>query len=165
MMRWWWVNLALAVYTGALLLLLLWPDTGPAPGTTLTVLDAATVSRIRVERDDRLRLAFERREGVWHMIHPKTAVAATRRVAQLLAIAAAPLQQTVADAGQAARYGLQPPAAVLQLDDQRLAFGASDPEQRLRYVRTGERIAVIDDLYYHLLQLPATHFLDPEKSR
>lgn len=162
MSRWGWINLALAIYCGALLLVLLQPTAVDSRGVTLTALDPSGIRLIRVERDDRLELAFERRAETWHMIHPRSAPAASRRVAQLLAVASAPLLPLNAAADDAARYGLETPQVVLQLDELRVEFGALDPSQRLRYVRSNGQTGVVDDLYHNLLQLPATHFLDRE---
>ena len=165
MSRWGWINLALAIYCGALLLVLLQPAAVDTPGMTLTALDPAAIQLIRIERHDRLELVFERRADAWHMTHPRSAPAAARRVGQLLAVASAPLQPITAGADAAARYGLQPPQAVLHLDALQVEFGALDPSQRLRYVRSHGQTGAIDDLYYNLLQLPATHFIDREAER
>ena len=157
MNRWTRVNLALALLTVSLLILHLWPTQATAR-KPLTGLAQAEISQIRVERADRLQLALQRAEKGWRMTYPREAAADERRVQQLLAIARAPVQHEFAvDAGPD-RYGLSKPGAVLQLDGLRLLFGDRDPSQDSRYVLVNDRIRVIDDLYFNLLSLPASHF-------
>lgn len=157
MNRWTRVNLALALLAASLLLAHLWP--GDATDLRpLTELGEAEVSQIRVERADRLRLALQRNEKGWEMTHPHKVAAVERRVQQLLAIARAPVQHEFPADPAPARYGFDKPGAVLQLNGLRLRFGERDPSQNSRYVLVYDRIRVIDDLYYNLLSLPASHY-------
>lgn len=157
MNAWTRVDLLLGGLAAVLLALHLWPHAASqAPG--LTGLSPDAVDKIRVERGDRLALAIERDGGNWRLVYPEAGPAQARRVQQLLAIARAPVQgRFPADQGLA-RYGLESPAAVLQLDGTRLAFGDRDPTQQLRYVLADGEVRVIDDVYFNLLTLPARHF-------
>ena len=157
MNRWTRVNLILALLAASLLLAHLWPagTTGLKP---LTHLAEAEIYQIRVERGDHLHLALQRGEKGWLLTHPREATTEERRVQQLLAIARAPVEHEFsADSGMAP-YGLDDPRAVLQLNGLRLLFGDRDPGQDSRYVLVNDRIRVIDDVYFNLLSLPASHF-------
>jgi hypothetical protein len=156
MNRWTRINLMLAVLVAGLLGLHLWPTTPTQPA--LTGLAAEQVSSIRVERGDRLRIALQRKQDAWQLTYPHQADAKTERVRQLLAIARAPVQQTFPATADLSRYGLDRPHAVLQLDQLRLQFGDRDPAQESRYVLVEDDIRVIDELYFNLLNLPASHF-------
>lgn len=158
MNRWTRVNLLLAAFALLLLAVHLWPS-APGAGRPLTMLVEADISSIRVERSGRLELALQRTASGWELTHPQQAPARLHRVQQLLAIARAPVQQEFAGAGALAQYGLEQPAAVLQLNELRLAFGARDPSQHSRYVLANDEIRVIDDVYFNLLTLPAGHFV------
>lgn len=157
MNRWTRINLVLALLAAALLLV----DRlgGRADGSDpLTGLDPQAVDAVRVERGDRLTLALERSNGSWRLSHPESAPARADRVAALLAVARAPVVQRLGAATEAADYGLAGPTAVLQLDATRIAFGDRDPSQRNRYVAVNGDVAVIDELFFNLLGLPAGHF-------
>lgn len=157
MNRWSRVNLILALLAVALLLAHLWPA-GKASLKPLTQLAEADISQIRVERGNRLQLALKRNEEGWLLTHPSQAATEERRVQQLLAIARAPVEHEFpADSGLAP-YGLDAPRAVLQLNGLRLLFGDRDPAQDSRYVLVHDRVRVIDDVYFNLLSLPASHF-------
>jgi hypothetical protein len=157
MTTWARVNLVLALLAAALFLLDLLTGRAAAPDT-LTTLEPQQLSAVRVERGDRLALAFERSDGSWRLAHPEAAPARPERVAALLAVARAPVVQRLAAGKAPADYGLENPAAVLQLDTTRIAFGDRDPSLRNRYVSVDGMIAVIDELYFNLLGLPAGHF-------
>jgi len=156
MNRWTRINLILAVLVAGLLGLHLWPTTPTHP--SLTGMTADQVSSIRVERGDRLKIALQRKQKAWQLTHPHQAKARTERVQQLLAVARAPVQQTFPATADLSPYGLDRPRAVLQLDQLRLQFGDRDPAQESRYVLVEDDIRVIDELYFNLLNLPASHF-------
>ncbi|MCB1773327.1 MAG: DUF4340 domain-containing protein [Gammaproteobacteria bacterium] len=135
---------------------------GPGPaGATLTPLDPAGISSIRVERNRQLTLELRADEDGWRLRHPYEAEADPRRVAQLAAIARAPVWQSLPAVGDHGRYGLDAPATILQLDGQRLLFGDRDPTQQGRYVLVDDAILVVDDIFHQLLTLPARHFTAP----
>lgn len=163
MNRWTAVNLSLAGIAAALLVVAAWP-TSPTAAVRLTGLEAAAIASVRVESGDRLTLALRRDTDHWRLEHPIDAPANARRVAQLLAIAQAPLRRDLHGRADLQAYGLDPPAVVLELDATRVAFGDLDPTQRLRYVAVGDRVGAIDDVFYHLLTLPARHFAGPGRS-
>jgi hypothetical protein len=161
MNAWTRVDLLLGGLAAVLLALHLWPQAasqGTGPGGTLTGLSPDAVGKIRVERGDRLVLALERDGDDWRLVYPEAGPAQPRRVQQLLAIARAPVQGRFPAGDDLARYGLEAPGAVLQLDGARLAFGDRDPSQQLRYVLADGEVRVIDDVYFNLLTLPARHF-------
>lgn len=163
MTRWSRINLLLAVLAIALLIADQWParDDSPA-GRSLTDLNLDDISSVRIERGHRLTLALQRDAGGWQLIHPLPVPAAGHRVAQLLAVARAEAAQCFPVAGNAGRYGLDDPQAILQIglqiDRLRLAFGQRDPSQQARYVLLGDEVCVIDDLYFNLLTLPPSHY-------
>lgn len=158
MSRWTRTNLLLGMLAGVLAVLYLWPNDGDGLTRSVTTLTPDTISSLRVERGSRLTLALQRDNDGWRLTHPQQRAASARRVNQLLAIALADTTQCFELDNDLQRYGLGTPAAILQLDGSRLAFGDRDPTQRSRYVLIGDEVCVIDDLYFNLLTLPAKHF-------
>jgi hypothetical protein len=158
------LNLALAMVAVALAALVLRPGSGPDDMVSLLPDDAGQpATAVRIERDARLVLALRRQADGWRLRYPDHAPADPVRVDRLLAVGRAPVWQTVqtpADAGGsgAARFGLDKPRAVLQIDDVRLLFGDPTPDREGRYVGVGGEIRVVDDLWYRLLALPVRHY-------
>lgn len=157
MNAWTRVNLMLAALAGVLLALEFWPGDTPAR-TGLTGLAPDGIRAVRIERGNRLALSLQRGPDGWRMLYPEPARAQGRRVEQLLAVASAPVLARYPASDDPGRYGLDEPAAVLQLDETRLLFGDRDPAQKLRYVLAENEVRVIDDVYFNLLTLPARHF-------
>ena len=158
MTRWARINLLLGVLAAGLLTVHLWPQGTQSAAGLLTDLTADVIQDIRIERGRRLTLALARDADGWTLTHPQPRPANAHRVAQLLAIALAPVSFRYPLADDAGRYGLDEPAAVLQFDDRRLTFGDRDPTQQGRYVLVDDEVCVVDDLYFNLLTLPARHY-------
>jgi hypothetical protein len=156
MTRWTRINLVLATLAAGMLLAVNWPD--DADTARLTDLAAATIDRVRVERGNRLVLTMQRRGDGWHISHPVDQAARPGRVAQLLALAEAPVAHCQPLAERAAAFGLERPGAVVQLDHQRIAFGDRDATRRARYVALNDRVCIVDDIWFNLASLPVTHF-------
>lgn len=160
MKPWTRLNMLLAI-AAAILWALTWQSAPDDGHSRLTDLDPADITAIRVERGDQLRLHLRREPRGWIMHHPQQGAAALSRVQQLLAIAQAPVVRSFALQAPMSQYGTDNPEARITLDDTRLSFGSADPSGRNRYVLGGGRIHVIDDLFFKLLALPASHFLEP----
>ncbi|MGB5493429.1 MAG: DUF4340 domain-containing protein [Sedimenticolaceae bacterium] len=160
MNRWTQANLVLAACALVLLAIDRWP-VDSAQTATLTDLSPTTATALRVERDRELRFALERESEGWRLVHPRLAAADQHRVAQLLAVARAPVLSRFPAGPDLAQFGLDRPTAVLQIDDIRLTFGDRDPTQHYRYVLFDDEVRVIDDVYFNLLSLPAQHFVNP----
>lgn len=157
MNRWWQTNLLLSLCVIALLTLELWPQ-AQDKHSPLTRLQPADITKIRIERDDRLQLSLQYLQNGWQLDYPRQAAAEPRRVQQLLAITGAPVLRQLDATASLDQYGLDTPAALLVLNDTRLLFGAREPTQRARYVLLDGQVRVIDDVYFSLLTLPASHF-------
>ena len=151
------LNLLLAVLLGALVAADRWAGDAARSGT-LTPLDPDAITALRVERGDRLELALKRTTEGWTLEYPVGGAVSEQRVAPLLALARAPVFERFPVSRDLAAYGLDPPQAVLLLDRQRLLFGGREPTQQGRYVLVDGQVAVIDDVYFNLLTLPARHF-------
>lgn len=165
MTSWRRINLLLAAYVALLAAVWLWPAGDDAPLPPLTDIDVAAVSTIRVERGNRLVMAFERQGSTWNMSYPHASPAVAQRVTRLLAIAQAPVWQHLPADAATQRFGLAAPTTTVQFDTTRIGFGDHEPSQRARYVAVDDAIAVIDDLYFNLTMLPPAHYLPTEPGR
>ena len=122
----------------------------------LTTIDLAAVRSLRVDCSGCTPRRFERIDGHWQMREPRDVRADDAAVARLLAIATAPVNVRHArDSLDAKKIGLDPPQAVLTLDERVLRFGATDAIDSDRYVDTGDAIALVPDRFSALLFEPA----------
>jgi hypothetical protein len=143
-----WVLLAAVA---ALLVLALWQwqrDAGHANGA-LTTLDPAAISHISLALPDAATLHYEKRDGHWWRTDGTARrVADDDRLRDLADIAAARVLswRPLADF-ESAKIGLAPPHAVLTLDGRTLVFGVNAVTGPQRYVRVGERVALVSARY------------------
>ncbi len=136
-------------------------DTPPAP-VPLTGLDPAEVRHMSLGNRNGADLVLERRGDGWWMIRPYAITANDERARLLLGILAAPSHESFpVPADGLADYGLQPPAAVLEVDGTRIEMGGTHPYNHDRYLRLGDRIHLVKDLFPHHLMASAEAYVSP----
>ena len=127
----------------------------------LTDIDTTRIAAVTVSARGKPIRRFDRHDGRWWMREPYAMPAHKDAVARLLAIAAAPTRSRHArDRFDAARVGLDPPQAVLELDGRRLEFGVTDAIRGDRYVRSGDTLALMPDRFSGWLLAPAESEID-----
>jgi len=114
----------------------------------LTPLDPAAVTRIELDLPPVAPQAFELRHGGWWRTQPSAAHADDARVQRLAKLAATPVTRwlTTADVDPA-KLGLDPPSATLALNGTRLEYGGLTAIDDLRYVRVGNKVALVPRQY------------------
>lgn len=134
----------------ALLTLVAWQwqyDARAAPGSLLA-LAPASISRIALTLGNAPAMHYEKRDGHWWRVDGSAIRTDDGRLAELADTAAAPvLRWRPASDFQPAKIGLLPPQAILSLDGQTLEFGEISVTGPQRYVRVGQRIALVSARY------------------
>jgi len=116
-------------------------DRRTAPGTLLAM-DPADITAVTLTLAGHPPATWRRHNGHWW--HADGKPADDGRLQELSEIAQAPVAswRPAADF-EPSKIGLQPPLARLQLDGQTLDFGTTAVTGPLRYVRVGNRIALV----------------------
>ncbi|MEO7067671.1 MAG: hypothetical protein ABI114_12225 [Rhodanobacter sp.] len=143
-------RLTLLLAVAALLALALWQHQRDVHNETgnLTTLDPASIQHVALTLPNTPTLHYERRSGHWWRSDGTPKRANDARVNELTAAAAAPvLSWRPASDFDAAKIGLAPPQATLELDGQRLEFGELSVTGPQYYVRVGARIALVSARY------------------
>lgn len=128
----------------------------------LTTIDTDSVRQLEVECRGCATRRFEKADGHWRMLEPQAGAADPKAIANLLAIAHAPVRYRHA-AGEIdpARVSLEPPQATLRLDDTAIAFGMTDAIHGDRYVALGDVVALVPDRFsVHLFASPESELAD-----
>ena len=124
-------------------------DAGHA-NDALTTLDPAAIGHISLALPDAATLHYEKRsDGHWWRIDGTAhRVADDDRLRDLADISGARVLswRSLGDF-EPAKIGLAPPQAILTLDGQTLAFGINAVPGPQRYVRVGERVALVSARY------------------
>lgn len=116
-------------------------DDDDARAHTLTGLEPDAVRHIEVNLRGTPEQRFDRQGGQWTSAGAK---ADEGRAEDLASLAATPVASwRPASEFDAAKIGLSPPVAVLVLDDVRLEFGDMAALGKQRYVKVGDRIAIV----------------------
>jgi hypothetical protein len=127
----------------------------------LTSVDPDTMSRIRIQRAADT-LEFIKQGESWQMVKPEQAAANPERITELRALAILDVLASYdANKMDLAAYGLKPPQLSVWLDDTRIDFGALNPANQRRYVLVGQRLNLIADNIFPILNLPAEKFVAP----
>lgn len=123
-------------------------DQASAPGTLLP-LKPDNITRIALQVGTTPSERYVKRgDHWWSTDHTTSAPADDRRLAELLRIAAAPVQSwQPASSFDLAKIGLSPPQAKLELDDETLRFGAMTAIGHNVYVQAGERVGIVSLRY------------------
>ncbi len=140
----------LAVVAAALVAAVLWlgrRDYVRDP-PALTALDPAAVTRVELDIPPAVPQVFEKRADGWWRVEPGEMRASDARLQRLANLAATPVARWLAaSAVDAAGAGLTPPSATLVLDGVRLRYGGLSALDELRYVRVGDKVALVPRQY------------------
>lgn len=122
-------------------------DQRAAPGALLA-LDPNDVTRIDLQIGPGPAQHYVRAHEGWQAVDGTTGKIDDGRLDELAATAAAPvLSWRPAGDFDPARIGLSPPLATLALNGQQLEFGETSVTGPQRYVRVGERVALVGVRY------------------
>ena len=118
-------------------------DARNAAGSVLT-LAPKQVSQIALTLGNTPTMHYAKRDGHWWRVDGTPTRADDGRLAELADTAAAPVisWRTASDFNPA-KIGRHPPQAILSLDGQTLEFGETAVTGAQRYVRVGQRIALV----------------------
>lgn len=149
------INLALGALVVVLALVVWWAPSGQVPGVPLTDLEPRAIREIRVSDRQGLKFALVRDGDNWRLTHPRVAPADPVQAAALAGLArAVSYRQFPLSDLDPKSLGLDPPGLRMELDEQVLELGATDPIQDRRYVRVADQVHLIADPIQHLLRIP-----------
>jgi hypothetical protein len=123
-------------------------DRAAAPGTLLP-LAPDNITRVTLDMGTAPTEHYIKRGEHWWRTGLATPIRADdKRMAELLRIAAAPVQSwQPASSYDLAKIGLAPPQAKLELDDETLRFGTTTAIGHNVYVQVGERVGIVSLRY------------------
>ena len=131
----------------------------------LTTMDPDAIRSLAVSCQGCTARRFEKVDGHWMMREPESKPADDKVVERLTYIVRAPVRyRRPASELDAAKLGLDPPAATLEVDGTVLKFGTTDAIHNDRYVEVGGTIALVPDRFSALLfATPESESAQPPK--
>jgi hypothetical protein len=123
----------------------------------VTPLDPDAVTRIELDIPPVELQVFQKRADGWWRIKPSEAHADDTRVQRLASLAATPVARWIPASGvESAKVGLMNPSATLVLNGVRLEYGGLTTIDGLRYVRVGDKVALVPRQYSPEVMLTRT---------
>lgn len=151
-------RLTLVLATLAALLLAAHWLARPAPAS-LTPVAPQSVNEIQVLQGGRLQMSVLRDRDGWMLTHPDIERAAAGRVAGLLGLLQAPsLRRWPASSGIDAFGPSDRPVRTIRFDELAIEFGGPSTPPGRRYVRIGDHIHLVDEIWFKLAGLPADYY-------
>jgi hypothetical protein len=124
---------------------------------TLSSTKIADITAITIQHKQNRTSLIKQQDGAWLIKEPVKIAANNFRINSVLKLLNAPVHnQYSIDEIDLASIGLasiEPdrPETTIKLNDQEIAFGITNPATNLRYVRLGNSVYTIEDVYYPLL--------------
>ena len=156
------INLLLVLLITALgIIAWLKPGQEEPQAIRLTTLDIAAINSISIEREQAVTIQLRREKDQWIITKPITALALPGKVERLIKISqiTPPVHYPLGSTSLKA-FGLKPPLARIQFNDQALSIGGTESVQSRRYVSDGTKLYLLDDTFLHHLTDPVAAFID-----
>jgi hypothetical protein len=148
-------NQILLVIALLLGLLVWWSQPSSVP--PLSQLSPETITRIEISQNQDKRLVLTRQGTHWEIENqPANSV----RVEQFLKLCQTPSLHRFKAPEALQPYGLANPNLVLHLNQERFAFGGTDPLHGWRYVLYHDTVHLIGDGFQHHLTAPASGWME-----
>lgn len=158
------INLVLILAVAALAVFLL--NTGEEPEKTivpLTSIPPDSISRIDIERTDKVSISFRKNGDVWFMTAPLQVRANENRINAMLQMLKTPsFTRLSIDELDLSRFDLAPPAVTLRENGREFFFGDTNPLEGRRYVMIGATLHLIQDGLLPQLQQGPEFFISPQ---
>ncbi len=132
----------------------LWQNPGDESGSSQTVsgLDKNDIKKIKIKTNGRPDIELHKKETAWEIIAPFQVAANTFRVNSVLNLLSAPsLSQYDVSGKNLTEFGLEPPQAVVDFDQNQFLFGDTAPLNNKRYLLSGATLHLIEDTIYPLI--------------
>lgn len=129
---------------------------------TVSSVTPETIQHIRIERDEKPDIVFDKKEDMWKMTSPLTAIANLSRInAMLHLLQTRSFAQLYAKGLNLRRFDLRYPAVTLYLNEYEFFFGDTNPLEDRRYILFEDTIHLINDSLFHQLTQDSTFFINP----
>ncbi len=118
----------------------------------LSTTDVTDINAITIQRNKNTTQLIKQSDGHWQITQPVSIAANDFRINSVLKLINAPVHnQYSSDEISLKNIGLDKPDTTIKFNDEEIAFGIINPATNLRYVKKGDDIYTIEDVYYPLL--------------
>ncbi|VAX01526.1 hypothetical protein MNBD_GAMMA22-1989 [hydrothermal vent metagenome] len=146
----------------ATLIAILFIDTEKSITTyQLSSLNENQVTTIEITRQTGKALTFNKKNNLWYMTSPYEVQANTFYIESLLRITQAKsISQFTISKEDKNKFKLNPAQATLKLNQQLFSFGTNEALNLNRYILSNDKLYLIPDRYFYLLNSTTTGYID-----
>ena len=118
----------------------------------LSSIKVADITAITIQHKQHKTSLIKQQDGAWQIKEPVKIAANDFRINSVLKLLNAPVHnQYSVNEIDLANIGLDRPETAIIFNEQNISFGIINPATNLRYVRLGDFVYTIEDVYYPLL--------------
>jgi len=118
----------------------------------LTDADPGSITTINIQHNDSSTSINRQADDHWQITQPINIAANNFRISSILKLLNAPVHNRYTlDEVDLDKIGLKNPKTTVRLDAYSIAFGMTNPATNLRFVRLGDAVYTIEDVYFPLL--------------
>ena len=150
------LNLFLLIAVAVLASLIFYTEEKSTELGLLTRINPDSVTSINIQHNNKQASFLRQSDNRWKITQPVTIAANDFRINSILKLLAAPVHKRYrATEIDMEKIGLLRPDTVIKFDDVEISFGITNPATSLRFVRIGNAVSTIEDVYFPLL---SSHF-------
>ena len=122
----------------------------------LSTINIDEITSITIQHNQNTTVITKQQDHHWQISQPVNIAANDFRINSVLELVNAPVHNKYSiDEIDMANIGLDRPVTTIKLNELTIAFGIVNPATELRYIRLGDYVYTIEDVYYPLL---SSHF-------
>ncbi len=146
------LNLALLLFVFTLASVIYFSEEKNTELERLSTTKTNDIHSITIQHNQNTTQLSRQEDGHWQITQPVSIAANDFRINSILKLINAPVHnQYLLDKIDLKKIGLDKPDTTIKFDNQTIAFGITNPATSLRYVKKGDYIYTIEDIYYPLL--------------
>ena len=118
----------------------------------ISTTNVADIAAITIQHNKNITTIIKQKNNQWQITQPVKISANVFRINSVLKLINAPIHSKYpVNELELATLGLDKPGTIIKLNDQAISFGITNPATNLRYVKLGNFVYTIEDVYYPLL--------------
>jgi hypothetical protein len=150
------LNVILVIVAAVLAAVIYYSEETTTELELLTRIDPASISAMTIHHKKYETLFTRLEDGHWHITQPIAIAANDFRISSILKLLNAPVHKRYRSSEiDLEKIGLLEPDTMIRFDDIEITFGITNPVTSLRFVRIGEAVSTIEDVYFPLF---SSHF-------
>lgn len=118
----------------------------------LSTINVDEITSITIQHNQNTTSIIRKKDNHWQITEPANIAANDFRINSVLKLINSPIHSKYSvNEVDLTSLGLDKPTTSIKLNDQTISFGIINPATNLRYIRLGESVYTIEDVYYPLL--------------